>query len=58
MHPGSLRCFSSNIPDILGRHALRSGRLGRLGATREFHHGLLALRFSFSQAVLQIRRPF
>jgi hypothetical protein len=47
-----------NIPDILGRRALRAGRLGRLGATREFHHGLLALRFSFSQAVLQIRRPF
>jgi len=28
-------------PDILGRHALRDGRLDRLGATRESHHGLL-----------------
>jgi hypothetical protein len=33
----------SNIPDILGRRAWRSGRLGRLGATRALHHGLVAL---------------
>jgi hypothetical protein len=31
----------SNIPDILGRRALPAGRLGRLGATPDFHHGLL-----------------
>jgi len=28
------------IPDILGRRALPAGRLARLGATRDFHHGL------------------
>jgi hypothetical protein len=32
-----------NIPDILGRRALPSGRLTRLGATPDFHHGLLGL---------------
>src|SRR6266496_3317565 len=32
----------SNIPDILGRRALSSGRLAALGATLDFHHGLLA----------------
>jgi hypothetical protein len=31
----------SNIPDILGRHALPGGRLAVLGATPDFHHGLL-----------------
>jgi DNA invertase Pin-like site-specific DNA recombinase len=31
----------SNIPDILGRHALPAGRLAVLGATPDFHHGLL-----------------
>src|SRR5437773_12033886 len=31
----------SNIPDILGRRALSSGRLAALGATPDFHHGLL-----------------
>src|ERR1700676_4746097 len=31
----------SNIPDILGRHALPGGRLAALGATPDFHHGLL-----------------
>jgi hypothetical protein len=29
------------IPDILGRRALSAGRLAALGATPEFHHGLL-----------------
>jgi putative heme-binding domain-containing protein len=33
----------SNIPDILRRRALSSGRLAALGATPDFHHGLLAL---------------
>src|SRR6266487_1194226 len=32
----------SNIPDILGRHALSAGRLAALGATLEFHHGPLS----------------
>jgi glycosyltransferase involved in cell wall biosynthesis len=32
----------SNIPDILARRALPAGRLSRLGATPDFHHGLLA----------------
>src|SRR6266513_3682572 len=31
----------SNIPDILGRHALSAGRLAVLGATLDLHHGLL-----------------
>src|SRR6202023_4094446 len=30
-----------DIPDILGRHALPAGRLAVLGATPDFHHGLL-----------------
>src|SRR5206468_12079549 len=32
----------SNIPDILSRRALSAERLAALGATPEFHHGLLA----------------
>src|SRR6266516_6164494 len=32
----------SHIPDVLGRRALSAGRLAALGATAEFHHGLLA----------------
>src|SRR5258706_10552760 len=31
----------SNIPDILSRRALSAGRLAALGATADFHHGLL-----------------
>ncbi|PYQ94880.1 MAG: hypothetical protein DMF97_17775, partial [Acidobacteria bacterium] len=31
----------SNIPDIFGRRALSAGRLAALGATLDFHHGLL-----------------
>src|SRR5437660_7379961 len=31
----------SNTPGILGRLALPAGRLARLGATPDFHHGLL-----------------
>src|SRR5438093_7645207 len=34
----------SNIPDILSRRALSAGRLAALGATLEFHHGLLTIR--------------
>ena len=32
----------SNIPDILARRALPAGRIAALGATPDFHHGLLA----------------
>ena len=32
----------SHIPDILRPRALIAGRLARLGATRHFHHELLA----------------
>jgi len=37
------RCVAqrSNIPDILAFRALRSGRIDGLGATTDFHHGLL-----------------
>jgi hypothetical protein len=31
----------SNIPDILGRHALPAGRIAALGATMDLHHALL-----------------
>src|SRR5436309_11581586 len=34
----------SNIPDILSRRALSAGRLAGLGATLDFHHGLLRSR--------------
>src|SRR5437899_8364106 len=34
----------SNTPGILGRRALPAGRLARLGATPDFHHGLSSLR--------------
>src|ERR1700692_4122441 len=40
----------SNIPDILGRHALPSGRLRVLGATPDFPHGLRAARGGLSEA--------
>ena len=33
----------SNTPGILGRRALPAGRLARLGATPDFHHGLLSV---------------
>src|SRR6266851_1641506 len=32
---------SANIPDILGRRALPAKRIAALGATPDFHHGLL-----------------
>jgi len=38
----------SNTPGILGGRALLAGRLARLGATPEFHHGLLV--FAVQQA--------
>src|SRR5687768_17797427 len=33
----------SNTLGILGRRALPAGRIAGLGATRDFHHGLLTL---------------
>jgi hypothetical protein len=33
----------SHTPGMLGRRALPAGRLARLGATPDFHHGLLVL---------------
>ena len=54
----------SNMPDILGRRALPAGRLARLGATPDFHHGLLAgllaaatLAAGCSQTAPPARRP-
>ncbi len=35
----------SNTPGILGRRALPAGRLARLGATPDFHHGLLGTAY-------------
>ena len=35
----------SNTPGILSRRALPAGRLARLGATPDFHHGLLTGAF-------------
>jgi membrane fusion protein, multidrug efflux system len=40
--PGSV-APPSNTPGILGRRALPARRLARLGATPDFHHGLLAV---------------
>src|SRR2546422_9225938 len=39
--PGGCVAPRSNTPGILGRRALPAGRLARLGATPDFHHGLL-----------------
>src|SRR4029077_17975283 len=41
----------SNTPGILGRRALPAGRLTRLGATPDFHHGLLAVLLAVVFAV-------
>src|SRR2546427_751288 len=41
--PGGCVAPRSNTPGILGRRALPAGRLARLGATPDFHHGLLIL---------------
>jgi hypothetical protein len=39
------------MADILGRRALSAGRLAGLGATLDFHHGLLALDMVIHQVV-------
>ncbi len=44
MHPRGLRGSSSHTPGIIGRRALPAWRLARLGATPDFHHGLLRAR--------------
>src|SRR5436190_19655291 len=47
----------SNTPGILSRRALPAGRLARLGATPDFHHGLPAPepeRISFNRDVRPI----
>jgi len=41
----------SNTPGILGRRALPAGRLARLGATPNFHHGLLRLQALLNAAM-------
>ena len=46
----------SNIPDILGRHALPARRLARLGATPDFHHGLCRSLSWFSSLGTRIPR--
>src|SRR5712691_2078330 len=40
--PGGCVAPPSNTPGILGRRALPAGRLARLGATPDFHRGLLS----------------
>src|SRR5436309_7819639 len=46
----------SNTPGILGRRALPAGRLARLGATPDFHHGLLSAAHAWSLGVPWGRR--
>src|SRR5438105_8150469 len=41
----------SNTPGILGRRALPAERLARLGATPDFHHGLLTFGFAWEPHV-------
>ena len=51
--PGGCVAPPSNTPGILGRRALPAGRLARLGATPDFHHGLLsAAAASLSLSIL------
>jgi hypothetical protein len=46
----------SNIPDILGRRALPVGRIAALGATAEFHHGLLgAFHYRVTGSAIDVR---
>ena len=52
----------SNTPGILGRRALSAGRLARLDATPDFHHGLLSeealaafMRFFLETCLGQVR---
>src|SRR5712691_5446635 len=45
----------SNTPGILGRRALPSGRLARLGATPDFHHGLLTAEIAEKGSLCDLR---
>src|SRR6266545_3987417 len=47
----------SNIRHILSRRALSAGRLAALGATADFHHGLLADR-QFRKIFLTTNQTF
>jgi hypothetical protein len=47
-----------DIPDILGRCALSSGRLAALGATLDFHHGLLILFMALAGLVPLVPSAF
>src|SRR6266850_4057002 len=48
----------SNTPGILGRRALPSGRLARLGATPDFHHGLLTAETAeIAETYFSLRAP-
>src|SRR5947207_9227059 len=44
----------SNTPGILSRRALPAGRLARLGATPDFHHGLLGLKRTAPSAAVAV----
>jgi hypothetical protein len=46
------------IPDILGRRALSAGRLGALGATPDFHHGLQGETVVLGNQVRDAERAF
>src|SRR5437762_14161857 len=45
----------SNTPGILSRRALPAGRLARLGATPDSHHGLLGAQVTTATLVGQLR---
>src|ERR687888_302100 len=47
----------SNTPGILGRRALPSRRLARLGATPDFHHGLYRAPRAKARGVARGRSP-
>ena len=49
--PGGCVAPRSNTAGILGRRALPPGRLGALGATPAFHHGLLTLNWALARTV-------
>ena len=54
MHPDRLRCSSLKYSRYLGRRALPAGRLARLAATPDFHHGLLRIDDGLTPLLLQV----
>src|SRR5947207_4267612 len=46
----------SNTPGILSRRALPAGRLARLGATPDFHHGLLSAHTTLTETKVRALR--